>query len=380
MNNENQLNFLFDMDYNDPNEYLLQNDQYMGMQNPYGNNNNRYLTASLRNRLLENKLTLSASFSCLRLSLLYLFYFIENYKLTPYLENLIVFLLVYEAMVIANFVAMKTYLMIKRMFNPLSLEFPTLCLYIYTFNEMILFTWFIYGCYCIMIDTKGVEQSLRVNPLMMYYITVLILFGFFIFSKAIFYLIFFICFCPCIAYAYVSDLYTDYERTRQAAKVQEELVEIDYEDYSKDKAKENIESTLYKNIANGQTKAGTFSLFLDGKETKIKVHNGAMIQLSREYQISTKTNLDMYVRAAAATTREVCSVKVGIRRDGDDMGAMVFMAESFCPSTKVFREVFLGYMQALDVAEQRQGDNLKEICNRDDKPRRKIGFVTSYSN
>ena len=243
MNNENQLNFLFDMDYNDPNEYLLQNDQYMGMQNPYGNNNNRYLTASLRNRLLENKFTLSASFSCLRLSLLYLFYFIENYKLTPYLENLIVFLLVYESMVIANFVAMKTYLMIKRMFNPLSLEFPTLCLYIYTLNEMILFTWFIYGCYCIMIDTKGVEQSLRVNPLMMYYITVLILFGFFLFSKAIFYLIFFICFCPCIAYAYVSDLYTDYERTRQAAKVQEELVEIDYEDYSKDKAKENIEST-----------------------------------------------------------------------------------------------------------------------------------------
>lgn len=45
-----------------------------------------------------------------------------------------------------------------------------------------------------------------------------------------------------------------------------------------------------------------------------------MIQLSREYQISTKTNLDMYVRAAAATTREVCSVKVGIRRDGDDIG------------------------------------------------------------
>lgn len=125
---------------------------------------------------------------------------------------------------------------------------------------------------------------------------------------------------------------------------------------------------------------GEIHCVCNGKETKIKVHNGAMIQLSREYQISTKTNLDMYVRAAAATTREVCSVKVGIRRDGDDMGAMVFMAESFCPSTKVFREVFLGYMQALDVAEQRQGDNLKEICHRDDKPRRKIGFVTSYSN
>ena len=72
-------------------------------------------------------------------------------------------------------------------------------------------------------------------------------------------------------------------------------------------------------------------------------------------------------------------MKVGIRRDGDDMGAMVFMAESFCPSAKVFREVFSGYMQALDVAEQRQGDNLKEALTREDKPQRKIGFVTSYS-
>lgn len=118
----------------------------------------------------------------------------------------------------------------------------------------------------------------------------------------------------------------------------------------------------------------------NGKETTIRVHNGGMFQLSREYQISTKNNLDMYVRAAAATTREVCSVKVGIRRDGDDMGALVFSAESFCPSAKVFRQVFSGYMQALDVAEQRQGDNLKEVLSRDDKPRRKIGFITSHSN
>jgi hypothetical protein len=88
----------------------------------------------------------------------------------------------------------------------------------------------------------------------------------------------------------------------------------------------------------------------------------------------------MYARAAAATTREICSVKVGVRRDSDETGSLVFSAESFCPSAKVFRQVFSGYMQALDVAEQRQGDNLKEILNRNDKPRRKIGFITSSSN
>ena len=118
----------------------------------------------------------------------------------------------------------------------------------------------------------------------------------------------------------------------------------------------------------------------NGKDTTIRVHNGAMLQLTREYQISTKNDLDKYIKAAAATTREVCSVKVGIRRDGEDMGALVFCAESFCPSAKVFRQLFTGYLQALDVAEQRQGDNLRDFLSRDDKPRRKIGFITNNSN
>ena len=125
---------------------------------------------------------------------------------------------------------------------------------------------------------------------------------------------------------------------------------------------------------------GEVQCVCNGKETKIRVHNGAMFQLSREYQISTNNNIEIYARAAAATTREVCSVKVGVRRDSEEVGSLVFSAESFCPSAKVFRQVFTGYMQALDVAEQRQGDNLKEILNKNEKPRRKIGFITSSSN
>ena len=125
---------------------------------------------------------------------------------------------------------------------------------------------------------------------------------------------------------------------------------------------------------------GEVQCVCNGKETKIRVHNGAMFQLSREYQISSNNNIEIYARAAAATTREVCSVKVGVRRDSEDIGSLVFSAESFCPSAKVFRQVFSGYMQALDVAEQRQGDNLKEMLNKSEKPKRKIGFITSRSN
>ena len=36
-------------------------------------------------------------------------------------------------------------------------------------------------------------------------------------------------------------------------------------------------------------------------------------------------------------------------------------------------------MQALDIAEQRQGDNLREVLTREDKPQRKIGFVIGQS-
>jgi hypothetical protein len=124
---------------------------------------------------------------------------------------------------------------------------------------------------------------------------------------------------------------------------------------------------------------GAVQCMCNGKETKIRVHNGAMFQLSREYPIAADNNMEIYARAAAATTREVCSVKVGVRKDSEDVGALVFSAESYCPSAKMFRQVFSGYMQALDVAEQRQGDNLREMHDLKDKPRRKIGFITSSS-
>lgn len=118
----------------------------------------------------------------------------------------------------------------------------------------------------------------------------------------------------------------------------------------------------------------------NGKETVIRLYNGGVFQLYREYLISTKNNLDMYERAAATTTREVCTVKVGIRQNSDETGALIFSAESFCPSAKVFRQIYSGYMKALDIAEQRQGDNLRDFLSRDDKPRRKIGFITNHSN
>ena len=113
----------------------------------------------------------------------------------------------------------------------------------------------------------------------------------------------------------------------------------------------------------------------NGKKNIIRVYNGSVLQLSREYPLEKKINLDMNAKAALATTSEICSVKVGVRWENEDKGCLVFASESLCPSGRVFKQVYSVYLQALDAAEQRQGENLREVANKEDKPKRRIGFI-----
>ena len=118
----------------------------------------------------------------------------------------------------------------------------------------------------------------------------------------------------------------------------------------------------------------------NGKKNIIRVYNGSVLQVSREYPLEKKINLDMNAKAALATTSEICSVKVGVRWENEDKGCLVFASESLCPSGKVFKQVYSVYLQALDAAEQRQGENLREMATREDRPKRKIGFVIGDNN
>lgn len=118
----------------------------------------------------------------------------------------------------------------------------------------------------------------------------------------------------------------------------------------------------------------------NGKKNIIRVYNGSVLQVSREYPLEKKINLDMNAKAALATTSEICSVKVGVRWENEDKGCLVFASESLCPSGKVFKQVYSVYLKALDAAEQRQGENLREVATREDRPKRKIGFVIGENN
>ncbi len=79
------------------------------------------------------------------------------------------------------------------------------------------FVWFVYGNYCIIFDKYGVDDSLSHNRMVTYYITILVLLGFFIFSRLIFYIVFFICFCPCLIYVLCTDLHRSYIDAENAA-------------------------------------------------------------------------------------------------------------------------------------------------------------------
>ncbi len=75
-----------------------------------------------------------------------------------------------------------------------------------------------------------------------------------------------------------------------------------------------------------------------------------------------------------STMKEICSIKVGVRRDGEDEGCLIFSAESLCPTGKLFKRVFADYVQALDIAEERQGVHLQEVLDEKRSRRTKIGF------
>lgn len=111
----------------------------------------------------------------------------------------------------------------------------------------------------------------------------------------------------------------------------------------------------------------------NGKQNILRVFNGGLLQVAREYPLIKRGSMDSNEKAALNTMKEICSVKVGVRRDDENRGSLVFSAESLCPSSKCFKQVFANYVQALDLAEQRQSVHLRELAE-SPAPRPRIGF------
>ena len=221
------------LNYSEPDNHLLTNVQRN--QQGYENNEQLQLAESQQSEYLsatENKLTTKAEFACIRLITLGLLYYLDGYALTPFLYKLISFLLIHECLVLSNFLYLKIYIALR------TCCLTTIHSHLLVFlnftdktSNMIYFIWFIYGNICILADKKGVEQSLQHNILVTYYLTVLILFGFFLFAKVVFYLIFFVAFCPCISYMMFQEFKEDYQQRQRSKRLQEKLKGMKYEVY-----------------------------------------------------------------------------------------------------------------------------------------------------
>lgn len=112
----------------------------------------------------------------------------------------------------------------------------------------------------------------------------------------------------------------------------------------------------------------------NGKDNIIRLYQGGLLQLAREYHLGKKVAMDNHEKAAIDTMREICSIKVGVRREGTEDGFLIFSAESLCMSGRQFRQVFSNYIRALDLAEERQRVHLQEAANQPVLQRRRIGF------
>ena len=221
---------------NEPN-----NDYYAIDAHPPMINANQATSIREQNKEKEDQIVYHGIFSFFRLLSLFLVLSIEHFEITIFLYNLIAFLIIIDSFTIANVLAMKVYLFFKRLLNPLTIEFPTVCIYVNYLCNTLHCTWFLYALYEITFDYYGLQLSLRKNSIMTYYIVILLMMCSVIFYECLFFLFFLVLLCPCLTYVYVSDFYEDYKRTKIALKVQETLTVDNYEDYvrkEKEKGKE----------------------------------------------------------------------------------------------------------------------------------------------
>jgi len=224
--NDSNMNYfqIFDNFLSDNNNNNLDNP--INNPNNNNNNNNNINNQFQINNQYESKITSTAMYAFLRFILLYICYLFSKSPFNPFLSKLVIFLLIHDALVITNYTLMKIHLRINY-------DFPQICLLFEILNRMIFFVWFLYGNLLIIFDENNINDSLKNNTLMTYYIIILILLGFFIFADYIFYIILFITFFPCIVYILYNILKERKKLLENIKKINSILKEINYEDYTK---------------------------------------------------------------------------------------------------------------------------------------------------
>ena len=78
----------------------------------------------------------------MRLFFLFIFYYLDNFQMTEFVQNIINFLLIHESLVMVNFVILKGYVIYSKLFlineenQNDNIPFPIICKYLNSLNNM----------------------------------------------------------------------------------------------------------------------------------------------------------------------------------------------------------------------------------------------------
>lgn len=133
-----------------------------GMEGFYRSNNPDNLSFS--QYLLATKIRMRASFSLMRVFLLYLFFMLDKEQINPFLQPLIHILIIHECIILANFLQYFLATILNRLLLINDFYVATRIVDITdVIANVLFFGWFIYGNFLIMTDKKELAVSLIGN-------------------------------------------------------------------------------------------------------------------------------------------------------------------------------------------------------------------------
>ena len=190
-------------------------------------NNNAY-------KHLKKKILIRTMFTIIRLFFLLIFFYFDNtLALSAFIKPLVQLLILHESIILFNFFQMITVQIVLRLSNTSIERSSSYAMKIIEMTDILanvlFFAFYIWGNYLFLIDKQGVMESLKYNKFITYYITFIILLGYFIYSRLIFVILFFILFSPCILYNVIDRLLT---KTR-LQRLRDNLPEEQYSNYTK---------------------------------------------------------------------------------------------------------------------------------------------------
>jgi len=198
---------------------------------------------SYRDSVLRKTVLMRTAFCIIRVLFLFMFYSLDHSVVNSFLVPVIFVLMIHESIVLLNFIVFTVATLIKR--DRISNEgvFPNMetginsplikkgCNFADMFANALFFCWFLWGNYRFLFLKDDVVSSLATNKFLTYYITILILVGYFTYSKLIFGMVFFAIFGPCILFVIIDDYLNKQRQINRVQKVKESLEEEEYESY-----------------------------------------------------------------------------------------------------------------------------------------------------